>query len=109
MDRDSLKSMTVAQLKEILAGHSLPVSGRKAELIDRLIENHEDLGVEDLHKKEEIDISESRQDTAAEAIETVVSDIGDGPVTLEESDVTLQTMILIGAVILALGLVILSL
>ena len=52
---------------------------------------------------------ESKQDTAAEAIETVVSDIGDGPVALEESDVTLQTMILIGAVILALGLVILSL
>jgi len=109
MDRDSLKLMTVAKLKELLADHSLPVSGRKAELIDRLIENQEDSGVEDLHKKEEIDISESRQDTAAEAIETVVSDIGDGPVTLEESDVTLQTMILIGAVILALGLVILSL
>ena len=109
MDRESLKLMTVAQLKELLADHSLPVSGRKAELIDRLIENQEDLGGEDSHEKEETDILESKQDTAAEAIETVVSDIGDGPVAVEESDVTLQTMILIGAVILALGLVILSL
>ena len=109
MDRDSLKLMTVVELKELLADHSLPVSGRKAELIDRLIENQEDLGVGGPDKKEEIDFSESRQDTAAEAIETVVSDIGDGPVTHEESDVTLQIMILIGAVILALGLVILSL
>ena len=109
MDRDSLNLMTVAQLKELLADHSLPVSGRKAELIDRLIENQEDIGGDDSDKKEEIDISESRQDTAAEAIETVVSDIGDGPVVLEESDMTLQTMVLIGAVILALGLVILSL
>ncbi|MBH33033.1 MAG: hypothetical protein CMB75_01355 [Euryarchaeota archaeon] len=109
MDRDSLNSMTVAKLKELLADLSLPVSGRKAELIDRIIKNQEDIGGEDSDEKEEIDISESRQDTAAEAIETVVSDIGDGPVTVEESDVTLQTMILIGAVILALGLVIFSL
>ena len=109
MDRDSLNSMTVAKLKELLADLSLPVSGRKAELIDRIIKNQEDIGGEDSNEKEEIDISESRQDTAAEAIETVVSDIGDGPVTVEESDVTLQTMILIGAVILALGLVIFSL
>tara|TARA_B100001113_G_scaffold121475_1_gene99218 strand:+ start:17761 stop:18066 length:306 start_codon:yes stop_codon:yes gene_type:complete len=101
--------MTVAKLKELLADLSLPVSGRKAELIDRIIKNQEDIGGEDSDEKEEIDISESRQDTAAEAIETVVSDIGDGPVTVEESDVTLQTMILIGAVILALGLVIFSL
>jgi len=101
--------MTVAKLKELLADLSLPVSGRKAELIDRIIKNQEDIGGEDSNEKEEIDISESRQDTAAEAIETVVSDIGDGPVTVEESDVTLQTMILIGAVILALGLVIFSL
>ena len=109
MDRDSLNLMTVAQLKELLADHSLPVSGRKAELIDRLIENQEDPDGEDQHEREETDLSESRQDTAVEAIETVVSDIGDGPVVLEESDMTLQTMVLIGAVILALGLVILSL
>ncbi len=109
MDRDSLESMTVVQLKELLADHSLPVSGRKAELIDRLMENKEGPQEEDLDKKEESDISESRQDTAAEAIETVVSDIVDGPATFEESDVTFQTMVLIGAVILALGLVILSL
>ena len=109
MNRDSLKLMTVAQLKELLADHSLPVSGRKAELIDRLIENQEDPRRGDSPKKEATNILESRQDTAAEAIETVVSDIGDGPVTLEESDVTFQTMVLIGAVILALGLVILSL
>ena len=109
MERDSLELMTVAQLKKLLAEHSLPVSGRKAELIDRLIENQEDPGGEDQHEREETDLSESRQDTAVEAIETVVSDIGDGPVVLEESDMTLQTMVLIGAVILALGLVILSL
>lgn len=109
MDRDSLESMTVVQLKELLADHSLPVSGRKAELIDRLMENQEDPQVEDSDKKEESDILESRQDTAAEAIETVVSDIVDGPDIHEESDVTFQTMVLIGAVILALGLVILSL
>ena len=109
MDRDSLNLMTVAQLKELLADHSLPVSGRKAELIDRLIENQEDPVGEGQHEGEETDLSESRQDTAVDAIETVVSDIGDGPVVLEESDMTLQTMVLIGAVILALGLVILSL
>ena len=101
--------MTVAQLKKLLAEHSLPVSGRKAELIDRLIENQEDPRGGNSDKEEEIGILESRQDTAAEVIETVVSDIGDGPVTPEESDVTFQTMMLIGAVVLALGLVILSL
>ena len=109
MERDSLELMTVAQLKKLLAEHSLPVSGRKAELIDRLIENQEDPRGGNSDKEEEINILESRQDTAAEVIETVVSDIGDGPVTPEESDVTFQTMMLIGAVVLALGLVILSL
>ena len=47
MDRDSLESMTVVQLKELLVDNSLPVSGRKAELIDRLVENQEDSAEED--------------------------------------------------------------
>ncbi len=109
MDRDSLESMTVVQLKELLVDHSLPVSGRKAELIDRLVENQEDSAGEDTNSLQESGISEPRQDTAVEVIETVVSDIGESPVMLDESDMTFQTMILIGAVIIALGLVVLSL
>jgi len=109
MDRDSLESMTVVQLKELLVNHSLPVSGRKAELIDRLIEAQEAVQGDDSEKNKEPDIPDPKQDTAVEAIETVVSGIGDSPVAFEESDVTFQTMILIGAVILALGLVIMSL
>lgn len=109
MDRDSLESMTVVQLKELLVDNSLPVSGRKAELIDRLVENQEDSAEEDNNSLQESDIPEPRQDTAVEVIETVVSDIGESPVMLEESDMTFQTMILIGAVVTALGLVVLSL
>ena len=109
MDRDSLESMTVVQLKELLVDQSLPVSGRKAELIDRLVENQEDSAGEDTNSLQESGISEPRQDTAVEVIETVVSDIGESPVMLDESDMTFQTMILIGAVIIALGLVVLSL
>ena len=109
MDRDSLESMTVVQLKELLVDNSLPVSGRKAELIDRLVENQEDSAEVDNNSLQECDIPEPRQDTAVEVIETVVSDIGESPVMLEESDMTFQTMILIGAVVIALGLVVLSL
>lgn len=36
---EDLDSLTVAELKQILHEKNLPVSGRKSELIDRLIEN----------------------------------------------------------------------
>ena len=39
MDRDELESMTVAQLKILLEENSLPKSGKKSDLIDRLLEN----------------------------------------------------------------------
>ena len=39
MDRDELQSMTVAQLKILLEENSLSKSGKKSDLIDRLLEN----------------------------------------------------------------------
>jgi large subunit ribosomal protein L32e len=36
---EEYESMTVAQLKELLKEHGLPVSGKKAELIERLMES----------------------------------------------------------------------
>ena len=37
MDKEELQSKTVAELKVMLADLSLPVSGRKSDLIDRII------------------------------------------------------------------------
>ena len=39
VDRDELESMTVAQLKILLEENSLSKSGKKSDLIDRLLEN----------------------------------------------------------------------
>ncbi len=39
--------MTVAELKDLLRGEGLPVSGKKSELIARLLENSEQLDVDD--------------------------------------------------------------
>ena len=39
LDETVLSSMTVPELKEKLRESSLPVSGRKSELIERLINN----------------------------------------------------------------------
>ena len=38
MDRDKLESMTVVQLKDLLEEKNLSKSGKKSELIDRLLE-----------------------------------------------------------------------
>ena len=37
MDEASLSAKTVAELKVLLAEQSLPVSGKKSELVDRLL------------------------------------------------------------------------
>ena len=37
LDRDTLSSMTVVELREICKGKSLLVSGRKSELVDRIL------------------------------------------------------------------------
>ncbi|MED5376353.1 MAG: SAP domain-containing protein, partial [Candidatus Thermoplasmatota archaeon] len=39
MDRDELESMTVAQLKILLEENSLSKSGKKSDLVERLLEN----------------------------------------------------------------------
>ena len=39
MDEDELSAMTVVKLKERLKELSLPISGKKADLIDRLLES----------------------------------------------------------------------
>ena len=41
------ENMTVAELKDFLRGEGLPVSGKKSELIARLLENSEQLDVDD--------------------------------------------------------------
>tara|TARA_Y100001970_G_scaffold117242_1_gene145833 strand:- start:5073 stop:5714 length:642 start_codon:yes stop_codon:yes gene_type:complete len=41
------ENMTVAELKDLLRGEGLPVSGKKSELIARLLENSEQLDVDD--------------------------------------------------------------
>ena len=57
--------------------------------------------------KKEID--DLNQDPTREDIETVVSNMVEGRIANEESEITLQTIVLIGVVVLALGLVVLSL
>ena len=49
------------------------------------------------------------QDPTREDIETVVSNMVEGRIVNEESEITFQTIVLIGIVVLALGLVVLSL
>ena len=44
---DEFENMTVAQLKDVLRERGLPVSGKKAELVARLMEESESPNVED--------------------------------------------------------------
>ena len=52
---DEFKNMTVAQLKDVLRERGLPVSGKKAELVARLMEESESPNVEDQSIVEEDD------------------------------------------------------
>ena len=59
---EEYENMTVAELKELLRGANLPVSGKKSELIARLVESNdspqevnEDVEVEDVEMHEEDD------------------------------------------------------
>ena len=93
----------------MLADLSLPVSGRKSDLIDRIINS---LPVNpEPSDDEEIVIRtlETANETAAEEIENVVSNMVEGRIVKEESEITLQTIILIAGVVIALGLVVFSL
>ena len=59
---EEYENMTVAELKELLRGAKLPVSGKKSELIARLIESNdsseevaEEVDIEDVEMHEEDD------------------------------------------------------
>lgn len=41
MRREDLEAMTVAELKILLSNLALPVSGKKADLIDRILQNQD--------------------------------------------------------------------
>ncbi|MBQ40149.1 MAG: hypothetical protein CMA69_01360 [Euryarchaeota archaeon] len=108
MQREDLEGMTVANLKVLLSELSLPVSGKKADLIERILQNQSSDAI-DVEPSLEKEIDDMNQDHTREDIETVVSNMVEGRIVNEESEVTLQTIVLIGIVVLALGLVVLSL
>ena len=100
--------MTVTNLKVLLSELSLPVSGKKADLIERILQNQNPDAI-DVEPSLEKEIDDTNQDPTREDIETVVSNMVEGRIVNEESEITLQTIVLIGGVVLALGLVVLSL
>lgn len=59
MDEASLSAKTVAELKVLLAGQSLPVSGKKSELVDRLLASSP---IVSLEEKPPISISFDEED-----------------------------------------------
>ncbi|MDC0212542.1 50S ribosomal protein L32e [Euryarchaeota archaeon] len=59
---DEFENMTVAQLKDVLRDRGLPVSGKKAELIARLMEESEKPPVEDAPAIEEDDYEDDFDD-----------------------------------------------
>jgi len=59
---DEFENMTVAQLKDVLRDRGLPVSGKKAELIARLMEESENPHVEDAPEIEEDDYEDDFDD-----------------------------------------------
>ena len=59
---DEFENMTVAQLKDVLRDRGLPVSGKKAELIARLMEESEKPLVEDAPAIEEDDYEDDFDD-----------------------------------------------
>ena len=58
---DEFENMTVAQLKDVLRDRGLPVSGKKAELIARLMEESEKPPVEDAPAIEEDDYEDEEK------------------------------------------------
>ena len=108
MQREDLEGMTVANLKVLLSELSLPVSGKKADLVERILQNQSYDAI-DVETPPENEIYDANQDPTREDIETVVSNMVEGRIVNEESEITLQTIVMIGIVILALGLVVLSL
>ena len=108
MQREDLEGMTVANLKVLLSELSLPVSGKKADLIERILQSQSSDAI-DVEPSLEKEIDDTNQDHTREDIETVVSNMVEGRIVNEESEITLQTIVLIGIVVLALGLVVLSL
>ena len=59
---DEFENMTVAQLKDVLRDRGIPVSGKKAELIARLMEESEKPPVEDAPAIEEDDYEDDFDD-----------------------------------------------
>ena len=55
MRREDLEAMTVAELKILLSNLALPVSGKKADLIDRILQNQDPKIVEEDPSSSEID------------------------------------------------------
>ena len=97
--------MTVANLKVLLSELSLQSQARKlTSLKESQNQSPDTIDVEPSPSKE---IDDLNQDPTREDIETVVSNMVEGRIANEESEITLQTIVLIGVVVLALGLVVL--
>ena len=93
MDRQELESMTVVELKKLLEESSLSKSGRKSELIDRLLEssltlNDDDdfliLEEEDIEEKVEIEVDSASSPSKEEEIEVMEATILDAVLVEEE-------------------------
>ena len=67
MDREELQSMTVAQLKILLEENRLSKSGKKSELIDRLLEKSFTIQEEDILILEEEDYFDNEQKISEES------------------------------------------
>ena len=93
MDRQELESMTVAELKKLLEESSLSKSGRKSELIDRLLESSLTLDddddflileEEDIEEKVEIEVDSAPTPSKEEEIEVMEATILDAVLVEEE-------------------------
>ena len=93
MDRQELESMTVAELKKLLEESSLSKSGRKSELIDRLLESSLTLDddddflileEEDIEDKLEIEVDSAPTPSKKEEIEVMEATILDAVLVEEE-------------------------
>lgn len=93
MDRQELESMTVAELKKLLEESSLSKSGRKSELIDRLLESSLTLDddddflileEDDIEEKVEIEVDSAPTPSKEEEIEVMEATILDAVLVEEE-------------------------
>ena len=82
MQREDLEGMTVANLKVLLSELSLPVSGKKADLIERILQNQSSDAI-DVEPSLEKEIDDANQDHTREDIETVVSNMVEGRIVNE--------------------------